>query len=310
MNWLSWAAVIIAALYMIFAAGPAVASFVAIFCRKKPVSPEERMALRSYYDPHKEAIRSAIRELEALPSREVTLTARDGAQLKGNYYDGGFTKTAIFFHGYMADPMTLFCVQGRDLYAQGFNLLLVCQRGHGQSGGRWTTMGLTERYDVCDWTNWVKENTKTQKVLLYGISMGAAGIAFSAPLLDESFVRGMVLDCGYRCVYDQLVRECAVRKMPYWAMLFMVGGLIRLFFKARMKEKTTDALAKTNIPALFFQGTADETVSLEHAQQCYEACASKKEYVLVEGAAHTMAYLEGGDRAKKKLREFALETCI
>ena len=121
----------------------------------------------------------------------------------------------IFFHGYCATPQINFCVQAKDLYRRGYDVLLVYQRGHGKSGGAHTTMGLNERYDVKPWVEWAKSRPGEPRIVLYGTSMGASTVAYSSVLLEEtSGVKGMVLDSIYLTPHQQIYHECVVRRIP------------------------------------------------------------------------------------------------
>jgi pimeloyl-ACP methyl ester carboxylesterase len=113
-----------------------------------------------------------------LSYEEVGFTTSDGLPLSGWWIPAtnNVTRcTVIFLHGY-ADNRT----QGLDvtpwLHAAGHHVLLFDFRGHGSSGGRFTTVGLDEVHDVEAAIDHVATHAdaKPDCIGLFGYSMGAA----------------------------------------------------------------------------------------------------------------------------------------
>lgn len=63
----------------------------------------------------------------------------------------------IIVHGYTVSlhASTQYIDMFRDA---GFNILLIDQRRHGGSQGKYTTYGYYEKYDVQTWVNWILEH--------------------------------------------------------------------------------------------------------------------------------------------------------
>ena len=58
--------------------------------------------------------------------------------------------------------------------ANDCSVLYAEQRGQNNSGGDYMGYGLTERYDVLNWINWVTERCGSKlPIYLAGVSMGA-----------------------------------------------------------------------------------------------------------------------------------------
>ena len=305
MNLVWWSLLGLAIVYIVFIFAPAVVSYFAVFGRKQDIPLDKRDLSQTYFAPHMPQITESFRLYDAIEFRPVSLRAYDGETLTAQYCPGTNGRTVIFFHGYRASPRNNFSQQAVDFHRQGYELLLVNQRGHGESGGKQTTFGLAERQDVIAWTNWAAQNNPDGKVLLYGVSMGAAAVAYAAELLNREQVAAMVLDSGFICPYDMLALESKKRSVPYRTVLPIVRLLMKLFHKLDIQETTLPSLEKTQIPALFLCGTADETVSDQLVRQAYHHCASPKELVVAEGAAHTLAYLAGGFPVKSQIIAFA-----
>ena len=93
---------------------------------------------------------------------------------------------AILVHGY-DDSGLLFHEEALAFYRQGFHLLLPDARGHGKSQGTYVGMGWHDRLDIINWIHWIIRQDSRAKIVLYGVSMGAAAVMMAAgePLPDH-----------------------------------------------------------------------------------------------------------------------------
>ncbi len=283
--------------YIVFSLGPSVVAFFTTFYirgRKPKPKPEPK---KEYYEPFLPLLQSSVAHLKSLPTRELCLTARDGTLLKADYIDGGFSKTAILIHGFRATPMSNCAYHGVKFWEQGYNVLLVHQRAHGKSGGRISTLGLLEQYDILDWIDCAASQPNVEDVVAYGISMGAAALGYASDKICQPKLRAIVIDCGFASFYHQLKSDCKKRHVPGFAMLPWMRLFYRWRFHAEIKTPVADSLKNTQIPAFFLHGKADKSVCAEQGEMNFAACASPKELLLVDGADHTCALLQGGEAA-------------
>ena len=153
----------------------------------------------SIYKPYHEQMKNWMREVRALPFKECAITSFDGLTLYGRYYE--CKKDApmeIMFHGYRGNAERDLCGGVQRAFALGRNVLLVDQRAAGKSGGHVITFGINESRDCIDWVNYsVKEFGSDVKIILTGISMGAATVCIaSGEDLPENVI-GILADCGF-----------------------------------------------------------------------------------------------------------------
>lgn len=309
MNWILYGLAALAAIYIVFVAAPAILMYFLIFVRKTSVPLDRRDLSQAGFAAYATEILDYIRQFDTIPFQRVSTTAHDGIELVGDYHAGSNGRVVIFFHGYGASGRNNFFCQATQLCQQGYHVVLVCQRGHDESGGKQVLFGLEERYDVDAWITWAQQNVPEARVLLYGTSMGAATVAYASANQRRERVCGMVLDCGFLSPSDALEREYVKRSLPYGLLAPYINFMMKLFHDFDIREKTTQSLAKSEIPALFLCGTADETVSTDRVRQAYDSCAAEKELIEVSGAAHTLAYLVGGEEVQARVAAFA-ERCF
>lgn len=300
-----------AAALLIFAVTGFIISYIIVnyllyakFFRRPDEKKIKRLALKdSCYDGCREEILSAAGRMESLPSERIYCVAKDGTKLSARYYKNGNKKLVMFCHGAHALPWNNFAVIGEDFYKEGYDILLIDERAHWDSGGQFITFGSAENEDVLCWLDLLKENS-AEEIVLYGISMGATAIAMASDRITDGRVKAMVLDCGFVSLYGLERGIIEKRKVPFWIVgaAFNYGSFRA---KASPKEKAGDHLAKTNIPALFVHGGEDAVVDKWQGMENFNACASEnKEFILVEGAGHTLASVLGGRKTRDKILKF------
>lgn len=93
--------------------------------------------------------------------------------------------------------------------------------------------------------------------------------------------------------------------LPAGPLLGLMDVCTRAFAGFSIKEASTlDAVSKTNRPILFIHGTADTFVPCAMSQAAYDACASEKQLILVDGAKHGYSYLVDRPRVQAALAAF------
>ena len=159
---------------------------------------------------------SFIKVLNETEYEKIRIKSRDGKLLPGRYYhtaDGA--PVHIEFHGYRSRATTDFCginILVRDL---GHNTLLVDQRAHGESGGKTISFGIKERLDCLDWVNYVIDRFgKDVKIILSGLSMGAATVLMASELELPDNVVGIMADCPYSSPKEIIMQECEKMGLP------------------------------------------------------------------------------------------------
>ena len=290
--------------YAVFVFAPAVVAVLTIFKARPGATLDRQTAPGAQFAPYAKLMLAARDRLCALPCERVSIPARDGITLSGDYYDLGSAKTVIFMHGYRTDPEVNFVVQADVFSRHGYNLLLIRQRGH-EAGSRVRCgLGLSERYDVAAWNEWALSRVGVSETVFYGVSMGAAAIGFAACDLDPEKTRALILDCGFRSPYEQISLDCKRRRVPAFLLMPPIRLLARLFLKIDIRARTDEVLRRTAIPCFFLHGTNDLTVPYETGRDVFLSCGAKKAFFTAEGAGHTEAFLSDPKRAEFELFQF------
>lgn len=261
------------------------------------------------FAPFRPQIGQWMREVEAMDGRELEIISFDCLKLRGTFYE--YEKGApieIMFHGYRGNGK-------RDLsggvvraFKQGRSALIVDHRASGRSEGRVVTFGVNESRDCILWAELVaKEIDPDAKVILTGISMGAATVMIAAGSEElPSNVVGVIADCGYTSAKDIIKNTMRDMKLPADLLypFARLGGKLFGDFDVD-KVSPIEFMKKCKVPVIFIHGDADGYVPFDMSKRNFEACASeKKKLVAISGAAHGVAYPKDPEKYLSALSEF------
>ena len=249
------------------------------------------------------------REVEKLPRQDFEIKSFDGLRLKGVYYE--YEKGApieIMLHGYRGNGKRDLCGGVIRAAKQGRSALVVDHRACGESEGNVVTFGINESRDCRAWIDLVTEKIdKDAKIILTGISMGAATVMITAGRddLPENVV-GVIADCGYTTPREIIKKTAGEMGFPkdLTYPFIKLGGM--LFGHFNVDELSPiEAMKKCRVPVIFIHGDRDDFVPYEMSERNCEACAAeRKRLVAIEGAAHGVAYPVNEEAYLKALAEF------
>ena len=246
------------------------------------------------YAEHWDATRPLIEDIEQLPCEHVSIQSRDGLALHARYYhqaDGA--PLHIQFHGYRSMASRDFC-GGHKLARQlGHNVLLVDQRAHGHSEGRVITFGIRERYDCLDWCRWAAQRHPDSRILLCGVSMGAATVLMASDLPLPQAVCGIMADSPYSTP-SAIIRKVCVEDMhiPAWLgmPLLHIGAALYGHFRLG-SASAIDSVRRARVPLLIMHGEADTFVPCEMAREIAAVSAAPVTVTTFPDADHAQGYL-------------------
>ncbi|MBE6670947.1 MAG: alpha/beta hydrolase [Ruminococcaceae bacterium] len=260
------------------------------------------------YKPFKEQIRAWREQLNTLPYDTVSVTSFDGLTLRGRYYEKHKgAPIELMMHGYRGDSQRDLCGGVDRAFRIGHNVLLVDQRAAGTSDGDVISFGINESRDVLVWLDYLSSRFGNDiKVILTGISMGASTVLMSLERDLPNFVVGILADCGYSSAKDIIKLVVKDMKLPpnICYPFIKLGAL--LYGKFNLDELTAvDAVKKANIPIIFIHGNQDKFVPHEMSIENFNACTSEhKKLVIIDGAAHGLAFPYSPDEYVNALKEF------
>lgn len=199
---------------------------------------------------------------------------------------------AIVTHGYTSNA-DLMMESAKGFHELGFHVLMPDARSHGESEGNYIGMGWPDRLDLLKWIDSLIEQDPKAEIVLYGVSMGGATVMMTSGEDLPDNVKAIVEDCGYSSVKEEFTYQLKqIFGLPSFPFLNFASLVTKI--RAGYSFGEADAikqLKKATVPILFFHGDADTFVPSSMLDEVYEAAASEKEKILVEGAGHGLSSL-------------------
>ncbi len=247
------------------------------------------------------------KETKGLPTQSFSITSFDGLKLCGKYYEyTPNTPIELMFHGYKGSAERDLGGGVQRCFALGRSALLVDQRGAGRSKGRVITFGIKESKDCLKWVDFMVEHFgKDVKIILTGISMGAATVLMAAGRKLPENVVGVLADCGYTSAKDIIEKIITDMKLPKKLLYPFIKLGARIYGGFNLEEDSPiEAVTHCQVPAIFFHGDKDGFVPFEMSVANHNACSSPKKLVLVQGADHGLSFPANESAYLKELDEF------
>ena len=217
------------------------------------------------------------------------IKSADGLTLHATYFlpKNASHKWAILIHGYGRDQ-TFAYDYAEEYLKHGYNVLTPDLRAAGTSEGIYLTMGFFESQDIKIWAEKILEKDSDAKIILHGVSMGAA-TALMASVLDIKNLCAVVEDCGYTSAYEMFSAQLQVIfGLPSFPIMNFVDVVSNRKIGCHVSDAAPiNSVPNTKIPTLFIHGTEDKLVPFEMMERLYNASnAPIKEKFVVEGAGH------------------------
>lgn len=258
-----------------------------------------------------EAKRFSIKEFEALPRTELLIPSPEGYSLKCVLIEPHNTKKWIIIcHGVTENKINSF--KYADMFMKlGFNAVIYDHRRHGESGGKTSSYGHYEKFDLQAVIAEVKKRKGNDIMLgIHGESMGAVTTLLYAGMLEDA-ADFYIVDCPFSNFEEQIKHQMSQEvPVPSWAV-FPIG---RAFIKLRDGYWTSevspiDYVNNIQKPVLFIHSEPDRFIPASMTQALYEQKQGPKQLYLAKKGAHAQSYNENPEEYKAKIKLF-LETYV
>jgi hypothetical protein len=247
---------------------------------------------------HKQAIAAAVRTDFHAELQDVTITAADGAALKGWFvhprdYNGN---AVILLHG-ITDNREGVAGYGRLLLQHGYEVLLPDARRHGESGGELATYGVKESDDIHRWVSWIYAHDPPKCVYGFGESYGAALMLQS--LAVENRFCAVAVESPFSTAREMSYERVSgplhlgpwfgrtLGRPAIWSAVLYAHVRYRIDL---LQPSPLEAVAHSTVPVLLIHGVDDRNIAPWHSQLIAAAAPDHAELWLVPHAGHTMAW--------------------
>lgn len=264
------------------------------------------------------------------PHEDVYIQSDDGLKLHGTWFTGveqsggrmsaqedqgledregkkAPAKVVIGFHGYTSEGVSGFIGLSNYYLPRGYEMLLVDQRAHGASEGKYIGFGCLDRRDALCWIGYVQERLGEDcRILLHGTSMGGATVLMASGLDLPSSVKGIISDCAFTSAWDVFTHVLKNEyHLPARPIMEAADQLVKARAGYGLREcSAAQEVKKARVPILFIHGDADTFVPCQMCETIYDNCASRKEKLIVHGAGHCESHYMATEEVEEKLTEF------
>jgi uncharacterized protein len=231
--------------------------------------------------------RAPVTERPVFSYETVILTTKKGLKIEAWYgaVDSAAKGTVILFHGVTINKGRILD-EAYEFRYWGFNVMLVDFRGHGNSEGNTTTIGVRESEEVKLAYDYVIQKGE-KNIFLFGTSMGAVVVAkaISDYTLQPS---GVILEMPFQSLQTYLKGRARTLGFPQQPFAFLTTfwvGAERGF--NGYKHNTTRYAKKIKCPVLMQCGAKDTFVLIHESKAVYNAIPDgHKKLVIYEQARH------------------------
>ena len=238
---------------------------------------------------------------------EVYITSYDGKQLFGRYFHvSDDAPLEIQFHGYKSTSFRDYCGGSRLAHRLGYNELLIDQRSHGKSDGSTITFGIKERRDCLSWIEYALNRFgKDKRIILSGLSMGAATVLMANDLDLPDNVIGIISDCPYSSPKAIIKKVCKdMGYPPTLAFPFIALGAF-LFGHFNIYESSpVKAVRHAKVPILLIHGDDDRFIPCDMSREIHAARPDLIMFHTFPDAGHGISYLLDTARYEKLVEDF------
>lgn len=214
------------------------------------------------------------------------------------YADRRSNKWIVLVHGYCRDQRYTWSYADEYL-SHGFNVLTPDLNASGNSDGLYLTMGIKESIDVAEWVRLIAAKNPRSRIVMHGVSMGAATVMLAAENTLPDNVFAVVEDCGYTSATEmfemQFEKMFGISSFPF---IDIINGVHMIKQGCFISDaKPIRAVKKSQLPILFIHGDKDKLVPVKMAEKLYEECNSKhKEKYIAKGAGHARSVAAGRNK--------------
>ena len=245
------------------------------------------------YEPYRDSMVRWMKEARAMSRQDMSVTSFDGLTLRGKFYCySPEAPIELMFHGYRGDAERDLCGGVQRCFKLGHSALIVDQRGCGTSDGNVISFGARESRDCHTWVDYmIRHFGPDVKIILTGISMGAATVLIAAGTPLPKNVIGVLADCGYssaEAIIKKVIRDMKLPPNAAYPLVRLAGKIFGGFDLA--EASPVKAIQSCELPVILFHGEADDFVPCEMSREIYKHCTSPRKLVTIPNAGHGLSY--------------------
>ncbi len=235
-----------------------------------------------------------------------TIESHDQLKLVAWYLPNGHSKkTVVLAHGFAGNKSLMGAWAGM-YHELGYNVLVPDARAAGASQGQAVGYGWLERRDDLQWAKTVVQRTATTRIVMSGISMGAAGMVMASgePQIPE--IKAYVVDSPFTSAKAIISYQAGqLYHLPAFPLVDVTSAITKI--RAGYTFGEADAvkqIRQNHRPIMIISGSQDDFVPTAMGRKLYRNANQPKRFWLVKGAGHTTAITQNYQAYKHHVARF------
>lgn len=254
----------------------------------------------------KEAGRYNPAEFDSLPKRDIDIPSPFGYTIKALLIEPHQSnRYVIIAHGVTETKIN--SIKYMNLFLKrGFNALIYDHRRHGESGGKTTSFGHYEKFDLKTVVNWLKkEKGPNLKLGIHGESMGAATMLLYAGMLEDG-ADFYIADCPFSDFRDQLTYRLKKELKIIPGLLIPIADVILRFRDKYSIRHVSPISVIENIkhPILFIHSQKDDFILPTMSEDLFKLKKGPKMLYLASNGLHAQSFNENRADYERVIDEF------
>ena len=235
----------------------------------------------------------------------------DGLKLFGQYFDFGKDRCVIILPG-RCESLVYSYYFAPPYEKAGFNVLVVDTRCHGNSDGKYNTIGVKESADVLKWAELAHDRFQNKEIYFHGICIGTSSGLFALEAgRCPDYLRGLVTEGCYVSFRETFKRHMIALKRPLFPVLQFVMWLIYRHTGTNVyTQKPIRAIRKIkpDCRVLFLYGEKDIFSIPQKSRELFDACISEdKKLVWFEKGGHSHLRINNTQQYDQAIIDFFAE---
>ena len=232
----------------------------------------------------------------------------DGLRLYGEYFDFGQDRCVIILPGRCESLMYSYYF-APPYEKAGFNVLVIDTRCHGESDGKYNTIGVKESQDVLVWAKLVHERFGNREIYFHGICIGTSSGLFALQAdRCPDYLRGIVTEGCYVSFPETFKRHMMALNRPLFPVLQLAMWQIYRHTGTNVyKDKPISAIGKIkpDCRVLFLYGEKDIFSIPEKSRKLFAACVAKdKKLVWFDRGGHSHLRINNTEKYDQAIIDF------
>jgi len=241
---------------------------------------------------------------------DFVVRAPDGAVLRGwkvraEKPNGSWV---LLFHG-VSDNRIGVVGQSEFLLQNGYNVVMMDARCHGDSGGPIATYGWLEREDASAIIDALERTERPLHLFALGESMGA-GIALQSAGADPR-IEAVVAEASFANLQEAAYDYAGLRQYPWLGKTLFAPGAWLLVYRGEhlagfpgTEVSPEKAVARRAFPVFLICDAEDHALPCRHSEMIFRAALGPKQFWRVPGAYHTAALGYAPDEFRERVLGF------